>query len=108
MEPCYIPFDIDNWRSIPAIEERVATQGDLNDCVAVFATGAGQSEVVTNPGLPALATLKNEDGTTETVVIVQIEKQIGGPLTVVGYILPSGGNGIGTLPEFNIIEYSKD
>lgn len=108
MEPCYLPFDIDDWRTPAVIEERVATQEDVNFCRAVFATGPGQSEVVLTPGLPALALLTKEDNSVEKVVIVQIERLIGGSLTVVGYILPSGGNGLGTMPEFNVIEYLKD
>ena len=107
METCYLPFEIENWRSIPAFEERAATQSDVDRCKAVFATGEGQSEIVLTAGLPALAILTKEDGSEEQVVIIQIEKELGGPITVVGYVLPSGGNGAGTLPEFKIVEYSK-
>ncbi|WP_374394578.1 hypothetical protein [Tabrizicola sp.] len=107
MEPCYPPFDIEDWRAIPVIEERVATLDDVNYCNAVFAAGQGQSEVVATPGLPALAVVKNANGSKTKVVIVQIEKQIGGGMTVVGYVLPEGGNGMGTLSDFDIVEYSR-
>ena len=53
-----------------------------------------------------MAQLTMDDGTAVDVVIVQMEKQVGGELTVVGYVLPSGGNGVGTLPEFNIKAYA--
>jgi hypothetical protein len=107
VEPCYPPFDIESWRSIEAIEGRVATHEDVNLCVAVFAAGEGQSEFVVTPGLPALALLTNDDGTKTKVVIVQIEKQIGGDMTVVGYVLPSGGNGLATPSDLDFVEYSK-
>jgi hypothetical protein len=108
MEPCYSPFDIEIWRSISAIEERVATQDDVNHCTAVFFRGPSQSEVVPTPGLPALAILAKEDGSKEQVVIVQIESQVGKGRTLVGYVLPSGGNGVGLLPDFQIVEYSNE
>ncbi len=103
-----MPFDIGNWRSIAAIEERAATQDDVSRCIAVFAAGPGQAEPISSPGLPALAVLTKEDGTTEQVVIIQMEKQVGGPLELVGYLLPDGGNGIATLPEVTIIEHLQD
>jgi hypothetical protein len=107
MEPCFLPFDISDWQSVEVIEGRVATQDDVNSCSSVFAAGQGQSELVVTPGLPALALLKNADGSETKIVIVQIEKQIGGELTVVGYVLPAGGNGMGTIEDVQVIEYSK-
>ena len=101
-----MPFAIENWQQIQAIEGRAATQDDVNRCDAVFATGVGQSQAVTTNRLPALAIQTMDDGKTVEVVIVQIEKQVGGELTLVGYVLPSGRNGVGTLPEFNIKAYA--
>ncbi len=106
MDTCDLPFNIDDWRSIPVIEERAATPDDVGKCLAVFATGEGQTEAVETTGLPALAELSKDDGSKESVVIVQIEKQVGGPLTVVGYVLPSGGRGVGEIQEFSILEYA--
>ncbi len=107
MEPCFPPFDIADWRAVAAIEDRAATQDDVNRCQAVFSTGPGQSAVVATAGLPARAWLTDENGKRTEVVIVQIEKQIGGDMTVVGYVLPSGGNGVATLPDVEIQEYSN-
>ena len=107
METCYLPFEVENWRSITAFEECTAMQSDVGRCNAVFATGEGQSEVVPTDGLPALAILAKDDGSKEQVVTIQIEKQVAGSIVIVGYVLPSGGTGIGTLPEFKIVEYSK-
>jgi len=107
MEPCSTPFDIENWMSVPAIESRVATVDDVNKCLAVFATGPGQSEFVATPGLPAFALLTNDDGSTTQVVIVQIEKQVGGDLTVIGYVLPNGGNGIATPADLDVLHYAQ-
>jgi len=89
------------------IEESVANQDDVNHCRAVFAAGAGQSEVFSTPGLPALAVLTAEDGSETKVVIVQIEKQVGGSMTVVGYVFPQGGSGMGVLEDLRILEFSK-
>jgi hypothetical protein len=107
MEPCYVPFNISDWQTIEVIEERAATQDDVNRCNAIFAVGEGQSEPVSTPGLPALALLTIGAGREREVVIVQIENRIGSEMTMVGYVLPGGGNGIGLLSEFRIIEYAK-
>ncbi len=88
------------------IEGRAATENDVNRCDAIFSTG-GRSKPFATPGLPALAILTSPDGRKERVVVVQIEAPDNNLPIMVGYVLPDGGNGVGTLPEFEILEYAR-
>ena len=108
MDLCYPPFDLRDWRSLPAFEARQATAEDVVRCRAIFAITGGLAEPVSTPGLPALAILNMEDGNTTRVVIVQMETQVGWTDPVVGYVMPEGGSGVATFAEFKVIEYAGD
>lgn len=99
------PVDPEVWRDVPYIEGRAATEADVVDGRAVFYISGGGSRFVSGIELPALADLRLEDGTTERVIVIQIE---GDPskdsVVAVGYRTFEGGNGVAMLDEFEFVD----
>ncbi|MDO5643014.1 MAG: hypothetical protein Q4G26_11620 [Paracoccus sp. (in: a-proteobacteria)] len=106
---CHIPTDIDLelWREVPAVIGSVASAGDVEKGCAVFSTG-GHSALDWNRGLPALADWHEDGQARQRVVIVQMEVVMNPRTTLVGYVIPGKGFGVGTLPEFDILGYAGD
>lgn len=65
--------NIKDWRSVPAINGRLATEADMNSGLAMFHQGGGGKPYLKRR-FPALATVRRTGRTLETVVVVQIEQ----------------------------------
>lgn len=110
MEPCDTAFDIENWREVPVIEHRVATDADIRACIAAFTTGPGQSEPFEGLALPArarLLTAMPDRAAGADLVVVQIERAIGQDMVVVGFIFPDGSFGVSLLSDIQIVETAR-
>ena len=99
--------DPSSWNEFPFIEQRFATEEDVRCGRAVFYVEGKKDRIFSEFKLPLLARLKNEDGTTDKIIVIQIEFAPGAETVVVGYRCFSGGNGIATLPEIEVIEEGK-
>lgn len=68
-------FDINSWKTIPAISGKIATESDAKNGLAVFCLkNVGDEHKVAEIELPKLAYLtKEEDNSKELVVIIQAE-----------------------------------
>ncbi|MFZ1470859.1 MAG: hypothetical protein WAT09_18055 [Paracoccaceae bacterium] len=108
MELCDIVFEMENWRDVPVIEERVATDADMRACVAAFTAAAGESTVYDGPDLPARAIVQSgvsfglPKGTE--VVIVQVETLRETGKVMAGFVVPVGVFGELPLSALQIVE----
>ena len=109
MEPCDIAFLMENWRDVPVIEDRVATDADMRACIAAFVEDAGQSTVYDGPDLPARAVVLSNQYSQyglpkgSEVVIVQIETLRQGGKVMAGFVVPAGRFGAVDLSDLEII-----
>ena len=95
--------DVERWQGTPCLRGRVAVEQDVKDGRAVFyirdaeEIGAVHADI----GLPRCA-IFSEDGQSTPVVIIQSERL--GDKHTVGYRPLSGGNGICTIAEVELLE----
>lgn len=103
-DPLWGPIDARHWQSTPSLADRLATEADVKEGRAVFfQTG---EDVVMEPfplPLPHAAILR-EDGADTAVPVVIIQAERAAHQVLVGYRLLNGGNGIATLPEFELLK----
>ena len=102
---------MENWRDVPVIEDRVATDADMRACIAAFTAGAGESTVYDGPDLPARAIVQSGASVglpkgTE-VVIVQVETLHGTGKVMAGFVVPVGFFGELPLSDLQIIESAR-
>ncbi len=101
-----IKLDSNNWRDIPHLRGRVATQEDIESGIAIFRIdmkGIEGEHCPIDLDIPALAWLTDaETSGKKLVVITQAEWSNGN--SVVAYIDFNNEIGAGTLNEFEIIE----
>ena len=91
MEPCDLTFDMADWRSLPVVEERVATDDDLRNCGVFFVRKPGESDPWNKIQLPALArSVANADTPGNEVVIVQVEYIRASKVAMAMVRLPNG------------------
>ena len=96
-----LPKKLD-WHKIPVVFGRSATEEDFEKGIAIYyqrPPGTVYKEIV----LPSLAELKDKDGKTEKVIIVQTEGQSGKNDVIVGYRSFSGGTGVALLSEMHLL-----
>jgi len=90
-------IEIDEWRDIPFISGRVATEQDVKDGRAVFYIPSGSEPYETELPLFALH-IDKDNGNKTPCIAIQIETTSEGTAVGVRYI--DGGNGVGMANEF--------
>ena len=97
------PIEVATWRTVPSIAGRRAVELDVKEGRAVFFQ-QGQDVVMeaVPMALPQTAILRGEDGTTDAVVVIQVERAA--HQVLVGYRILGGGNGIATMSELEFVE----
>ena len=98
------PVDVNHWADVPSVSGRLAQEDDVKEGRAVFFL-ENPTDPVAVPypiRLPSCAILKEEDGSQTPVVLIQAELLT--DRVTLGYRPISGGNGIGALPEVEILE----
>ena len=97
------PISLGKWKEVPAINNRIANEDDVNVGRAVYyIEGDYENHKPYKINLPKLAYLTDFDTKQkELVVIIQIEETPKG--IVVGYRNLNGGNGAGLLNEFEML-----
>jgi hypothetical protein len=99
MEDLWGPVVASEWRSVPCVTGRPATEADVKAGSAVFFVQGDSAH--TPMDLPCCAIQTHEDGSEEPVVIIQAE--LGPSGTIFGVRPLSGGNGICTTSELRLI-----
>ena len=101
-------IDIADWRSVPCIHRRLASEADVNEGRAVFflsdPNGLGASPV--DMSLPRPAILREENGGEIPVILIQSEE--GGGKIYAGYRFLDGGNGVCHLEELELLDEPDD
>jgi hypothetical protein len=93
------PIDRKNWRDTPHTEGRAATDDDIAQGRAAFAVGGEPVEL----DLPKCAIVREEGVGEETpVILIQAERLDDGTIAV-GYRLLTGGVGIGTFDDVELL-----
>jgi hypothetical protein len=93
------PIDLKKWRSTPFTEGRAATDDDVNLGRAAFAVSGEPVEI----DLPSCAIVREEGvGEPTPVILIQAERLDDGTIAV-GYRLLTGGVGIATLDDVELL-----
>jgi len=95
------PISANEWRNVPCVSGRPATEADVVAGAAVFYVPTG-SEAATMQ-LPCCAMLSQEDGSEQQVVVIQAELAPRGDGTILGVRPLSGGNVICTTGEVTLL-----
>jgi hypothetical protein len=96
------PIDMAHWRATPCVTGRLAIEQDVKEGRAVFYIAGEQSTLKPIPLLlPACAILHDEKKATP-VILIQAEESP--EIKEVGYRNLSGGNGICTIAELEILK----
>lgn len=98
------PVDVAQWENVPFIARTLADEEDVRCGRAVYYILGGANEAVTDFALPRLAELREDTGEWTTVIIIQIEARPSQNQKIVGYRYLDGGNGVGTLAQFKLVE----
>jgi hypothetical protein len=100
-------INIKSWEKTPSINDRIATNDDVESGVAVYSVEKGGSEhKAYNTQLPKLAYLMDTaTKKEELVVVIQIENTSQG--IIAGYRNLEGGNGVCFLYELKILDEQK-
>ena len=94
-------IELEKWRGTPCITNRVATEDDIKNGVAVFAIPSGSKPY--NAPLPLCAVQTNEEtGDRVPCIAIQIEEADDGVFIGVRYL--DGGNGVGTPEDTELYE----
>ena len=101
MDNLWGPISANQWRNVPCVSGRPATEADVVAGAAVFYVPTG-SAAATMP-LPCCAILSQEDGAEQQVVVIQAELAPRGDGTVLGVRPLSGGNAICTMGEVRLL-----
>lgn len=104
-EDLWASIDVLRWEDVPCLVDRVATEEDVREGRAVFYLRSPEEigAEYTDIGLPHCAILTVEDGPQQVPVII-IQSERAGDKHYIGFRFLNGGNGIGLLPEFELIE----
>ena len=95
-------FEINSWKTILAINGKIATESDAKNGFAVFCLKNVAEHKAAEIELPKLAYLTNkEDDSKELIVVIQAESTEKG--IVISYRNPNGGNGAGFLYELEFL-----
>lgn len=100
-EDLWGPINRDAWLETPCVVGRAANEQDVKEGRAVFYVD-GPCEPV-GVTLPHCAVLHPENGQKLPVIAIQAESHIAGQV-LIGYRPLSGGNGICTLDEIDLLD----
>lgn len=92
----------DDWRDVPHVTGRLATEDDVREGRAVFYLDGAEGAQPGQVPIPSLALLRDEDGNGTTTVVV-IQAEIFRDECTVGYRPLEGGNGICLLEEITLL-----
>jgi len=98
------PVDVSRWREVPFVSGRLAKEDDVKEGRAVFflENPADPVAVPFAMKLPSCGILSEEDGSRTPVVIIQAELLT--DKVTLGYRPISGGNGICTIQEVDLLD----
>lgn len=99
------PIEREAWSETTCIVGRAATEQDVKQGRAVFYVD-GPSEPV-QIDLPHFAVFRDESGEKFPVIAIQAESHLAGQV-LIGYRPLSGGNGICTLDEVELLDGSDE
>ena len=92
-------IDLEHWRETPSLSGRPATESDIKNGIAVFAIPSGSSAC--DVKLPLCAVhIDQASGHRTPCIAIQVEEAPNGVFVGVRYL--EGGNGIGTIEEFEL------
>lgn len=94
-------IDLNNWREVPCISGRVATEEDIKNGIAVFSIPSGSKPY--DIQLP-LCAVQTDEETKQRIpcIAIQIEEADNGVFIGVRYL--DGGNGVGTTEDIELYE----
>lgn len=96
------PINMKIWRETPCLVGRIATEADVKDGRAAFyVTGDPVMKALDIP-LPACAILHGEKEKEIPIIVIQAVQT--SKITAIGYRLLSGGNGVCSLSEIEILK----
>ncbi|HYC59796.1 MAG TPA: hypothetical protein VEK79_09540 [Thermoanaerobaculia bacterium] len=99
MSETWGPIDLKKWRATPITEGRAATEQDVEQGRAAFHVGGEPVEL----DLPSCAIVREEGvGEPTPVILIQAERLDDGTVAV-GYRLLTGGVGIATLDDVELL-----
>lgn len=98
-------IDIEDWKRVPYISGRVATEQDVKDGRAVFYIPSGSEPYEIE--LPLFA-LQIEENSNKKVPCIAIQIEITPKGTAVGVRYINGGNGVGMASEFEFYSEIPD
>ena len=101
MENLWGPISAHEWRNVPCVSGRPATEADVAAGSAVFYVPTGSAAATMQ--LPCCAILSQEDGSKQQVVVIQAELAPRGDGTVLGVRPLGGGNAICTTGEVTLL-----
>ena len=93
------PISANDWRSIPCVVGRPATEADVAGGSAVFYVPVDSAAASMH--LPCCAVQLLEDGSEQLVVVIQAE--LANEDTILGVRPLAGGNGICTIAEVRLL-----
>ncbi len=94
-------IELDNWREIPCITGKVATEEDINNGIAVFSIPSGSKPYDVKLPLCAIQT-DSETNKRVPCIAIQIEEADNGVFIGIRYL--DGGNGVGTPEDIELYE----
>ena len=92
-------IELSEWKSIPCIMGRSATEADISAGIAVFAIPSGSEPVDVQLPLAAIQ-IDSDSGSRTPCIAIQIEQSPDGAFVGVRYL--GGGNGVGAVDEFEL------
>jgi len=93
------PIPANDWRSIPCVVGRPATEADVAGGLAVFYVPGNSAAA--SMRLPCCAVQSFEDGSEQSVVVIQAE--LANQDIILGVRPLAGGNGICTIAEVRLL-----
>jgi hypothetical protein len=98
------PIDVKKWRDIPCVSGRLATEQDVKEGKAAFYLGGNRSELKPiKISLPACA-IQHDAKSNKDIPVILIQAEETPKIKVIGIRFLSGGNGVCTLEELQILK----
>jgi hypothetical protein len=101
MDNLWGPISANEWRNVPCVSGRPATEADVVAGAAVFYVPTGSAAATMQ--LPCCAILLQEDGSEQQVIVIQAELAPGRDCSVLGVRPLSGGNVVCTMSEVTLL-----
>jgi hypothetical protein len=96
------PIDLSQWRSVPFVSGRVATEDDVRAGRAVFHVKGTSEAISVEGGLPALALHTGGAGVVSPVILIQLERAADREIAGIRFLL--GGNTVCTLSDLRLAD----